>query len=113
MKKIVIETPEETIGLQQILKNKSACIGFVEKNHERDEPDYGILIPEKYNPNAVNGKFYAKALKHFSEGNCWESKRKGKYSATIQEWMEYFGMHTEFLFFETEKEMFQWMADHS
>lgn len=111
MKKIVIETPEETVGLQQILKNKSASIGFIEKNHESDIPDYGILIPEKYNSNAVNGKFYAKALKYFSSGNCWESK--GKYSATIQQWMEFFGPHTEFLFFETEKEMFQWMAQHS
>lgn len=119
MKKLVFESnPTDVVGLPEILKNslkKVFGFGFVEKIRQTDLPDYGILVAEKFSSQNYNvKKFSARCLYDFSSGNGWRCKVDGEWvqHACLQDWIKLFGKNTQWYIFETEKEMFEWMAQN-
>lgn len=120
MKKLILEQiPTDVVSLPEILAKKSTKVfgfGFVEKNHLTDFQEYGILVAERFStPNYNVKKFSARCLNEFSNGNGWQCKVDGQFTdhATLQDWIKMFGEYTQWYIFETEKEMFEWMAQCS
>lgn len=117
MKNLVVNSfPKNSVSLHEISDSKEYC-GFGFKKTDAGETDYGILIDEKYSHNKTVGEkiYFARCLSNFFNGNGWQCRQNGqfKHSATLEQWIELFeNNEMEWYVFETEKEMFEWMADH-
>lgn len=117
MKNLIVNPfPKNSVNLHEISDSKQNY-GFGFKKTDAGETDYGILIDEKYNAIKTVGEktYFARCLSNFFNGNGWQCRQKGQYKpfATLEQWIKNFeNNEMEWYVFETEKEMFEWMAKH-
>lgn len=106
MKKVIPNTPKNTITLAKVLEQSSPLIGFV-THHEYEQGNKAILVPESY-----NSKLYlARCFLSWEKGNGFSPE--GEASATIQKWEEFFrkSHNAEMFIFDSAKELFNWFAE--
>jgi hypothetical protein len=104
MKKVIPNTPKNTITLAKVLKQSSPLIGFTTNSHNKDKV---ILVPESY-----NSKLYlARCFHSWEKGNGYSPEHEA--SATIQKWEEFFrkNHNAEMFIFDSAKELFNWFAE--
>lgn len=96
------------ITSEEILRMNSPLIGFASLTNA------GVLIPRHYqgissSPSADN--FYtARSVLNFGSGNGWNDATNGM---TLREWVAWLCRFKEFevFVFDTEKELFAWLAE--
>lgn len=105
MKKVIPNTPSDTITLAKVLEQSSPLIGFVAKKYEQSNKV--ILIPESYN----SGLYLARCFSSWEKGNGYSPEHQT--SATIQKWEEFFREkhNAEMFVFDSAKELFKWFAE--
>lgn len=104
MKKVNFE-PQNSISFESLLeKTGKVLIGLESYNNS------AIFVQSQYsNTVCKNRTFLLKELNSFGVGNGWLPVAQ-----TLQEWKDYFlnnSLPFNLFFFETEKEMYQWMLE--
>ena len=107
MKKVIPNTPSDTITLAKVLEQSSPLIGFVAKKYEQSNKV--ILIPESYN----SGLYLARCFSFWEKGNGFHPSPEGEACATIQKWEVFFreNHNAEMFVFDSAKELFKWFAE--
>lgn len=105
MKKVIPNTPKNTITLAKVLEQSSPLIGFALDNYTKDKV---ILVPESF-----DSKLYlARCFRSWEKGNGY-SPEEGEACATIQKWEVFFREYhnAEMFVFDSAKELFKWFAE--
>lgn len=113
MQKIISSIFQNCISEKDLLeKTGPILIGFLQKHSSCDA---GILVQQEYGRESKCNQrlFFARAIESFGVANGWTNLPNMQSVGTFQQWREFFDPSTEFFFFETEKEMFEWAAKNS
>jgi hypothetical protein len=115
---LVKNTPANTITRQGILNRKHPLIGFEIPSRSNMEGNVGFLIPTSYfnrhGREFLPKRYVARSVSGFGFGNGWQGE-SGDDGKPLAEWLDWFAGIDLFTVhvFDTEKELFTWLAEES